>query len=325
MKETFIFGNGLGRAIDNDFYSLERVLRESWDKPSLLDQTDKELICRCLDRGLIEGKLEAPTSEDQLSDLQKVLTACDTISNFERADDLDVGWLTDHGKRFPIAIRRYFHDAASSFHNPDMKLPTKFADRLRKFVVDEHANIMTLNYDDLLYECFSETEVFRKHLLRDGFFREFDLETHILMKTSKEGWFLHLHGSPLFANRDGTARKITRAELGSHKGSDSGHLVLTNADSKPSVIVASEVLNAYWEMLNRELRKESKVTLFGYGGGDKHLNRILQNSEGLTRLRIVCRSGETNNQLHWQSVFSKIEPSKIEVVELENILDFDFS
>jgi hypothetical protein len=129
-RNVILFGNGLGRAIDNDFYSIKRVLQSSWDNEAVLNEQQRRLICDCLPQELIEGELKAPTSEPELSNLQKVMDACDTIREFEN-EDANEQWLSQHGSSFPIAIRRYFHHAASLFHQGDKCLPEDFAKPLR--------------------------------------------------------------------------------------------------------------------------------------------------------------------------------------------------
>lgn len=327
-KKLVIFGNGLGRSLDDEFYQLERALKASWDEDGVLDEEQKQLICNCLDDELIEGDLKAPTSEDQLKNLQKVLDSCDMIKTFEtRVGTPELGWLSDHGKRFPIAIRKYFHHAASQFHSPNKRLPVAFADQLRKFVRSDRPHIATLNYDDLLYECFTETDVFQEHMLRDGFFAEFNIERHREFHDSnKEGWFLHLHGSPLFVNRNGSPRKIMRSQLSDYAGNNSVHLVLTNAKSKPAVISNSQILSEYWNELAKILTKPTQVTLFGYGGGDLHLNELLAQTSSATEIRVVCREGsKTRDQAErfWHEALSSKAKDKIKVKQVQNLIDFD--
>jgi len=54
VNSLFIFGNGLGRAISNDYFSLERALKEAWDAPKLLTDAEKRLIESCLPSDVIE-------------------------------------------------------------------------------------------------------------------------------------------------------------------------------------------------------------------------------------------------------------------------------
>ncbi|MFT6024250.1 MAG: hypothetical protein ACI9PY_002375 [Ascidiaceihabitans sp.] len=325
-RNVILFGNGLGRAIDNDFYSIKRVLQSSWDNEAVLNEQQRRLICDCLPQELIEGELKAPTSEPELSNLQKVMDACDTIREFEN-EDANEQWLSQHGSSFPIAIRRYFHHAASLFHQGDKCLPEDFAKPLRQFIYNSGPDIVTLNYDDLLYEAFSGTPVFAKHFLRDGFFGgKLDFARQEgYFNANREGWFLHLHGSPLFVTREGEPRKITRDRLGEYAGENSFHIVLTNADSKPSVIENSSILSQYWGKLGGLLRDAKSITLFGYGGGDTHLNNLIGLNDA-AHIRIICRSDEnTEAQLKtkWRNLLRAADEQSTEIVMLEKLTDFD--
>jgi hypothetical protein len=291
-----------------------------------LDDNQRGLICNCLDEDIIENDLTAPTSEEQLRDLQKVVDACDLISVFQEKAGTQKPWLTDEGKEFPNAVRRYFHHAASQFHSQDKKLPDKFAVRLRKFVRDCRPHIATLNYDDLLYNAFTETDIFAQHMLRDGFFGQFDFQKHKeLYNRKKEGWFLHLHGSPLFITRAGAERKIKRSELSEHKGSEKTHLVLTHAKSKPNAIQSSAILTAYWNQLSKILKSECEITLFGYSGNDLHLNRLIAENGDQLRLRIVARKPEDQSKTmeSWREHFRGVHIEDENFVFENNILGFD--
>ncbi|AGT07642.1 DUF4917 family protein [Paracoccus aminophilus] len=330
MKKVIVFGNGLGRAIDNDFYSLTRVLRQSWADDDVVSREYKRLISNCLNNGVFEcDEPPAPTKEDELSDLQRVIDACDTILQFEAEDgEEDVGWLTDYGRKFPAAIRRYFHHAASQFHDPDRRLPEEFAKSLRAWVIRDRPTVATLNYDDLLYECFTETRVFKEHMLRDGFLGgKFDIERHEKLYNPKtEGWFLHLHGSPLFVNRQNAACKITRAKLAEYRGESSVHLVLTNADAKPGVIFGSEILRAYWLKFEALVQRAEEITLFGYGGGDLHLNSLLARTGPQQTIRVICRAGARDDEAcraEWVERLTPKPAKLIDVIPCENVLMFN--
>jgi hypothetical protein len=253
VKNLYIFGNGIGRAINADFFDLTRALQRSWSEDGLLTEEQKKLIVSCLPTGVLERDNQAPTNEDELEDLQRVLSACDTIKEIEGRDLGAAGWLSDHGKDFPVAVRKYLHKAACYFHNRDelffqgdgnINLPIDFKKKLRASIMKAGAHIATLNYDDLLYETFVGTDVFSGHRLRDGFFNGiFDIEKHqtyMDLNPNQEGWFLHLHGSPLFVTQNGVSRKLTRFDLRDQQGIKSTHLVLTNVKYKMSAIGSSD-------------------------------------------------------------------------------------
>ena len=92
MRKLYVFGNGLGRALSNEDYSLSRALQSAWDDNAVLSLEQKQLIHQCLPEDVIENDiLVAPQGEEQLDKLQRVLAACDEISKVEVAGG--VGWL----------------------------------------------------------------------------------------------------------------------------------------------------------------------------------------------------------------------------------------
>lgn len=331
VRQTIVFGNGLGRAIDNSFFSLEAALRSAWDEEELLTLRQKELIRACLPIDVIDDE-GAPTSEDELEDLQRIVSACDEIANVERKmGEQEGAWLSPVGAEFPTAIRIYLHRAASYFldreHLRQSELPDEFSVALRRHIMDNGANIVTLNYDDLLYGCFTDTSVFQHHRLRDGFFHgRFDIETHRrLMKrdVKREGWFLHLHGSPLFLTTDQGPQKLTRPQLRNYGGIDSTHLVLTNVKYKASMIDASEILSEYWKCFAACCAQSEDILILGYGGGDSHLNREIATAPAGCRIRIVQRTCEERDleslTRYWSERFSD---RPLDIVVCESILDF---
>ncbi|WP_132460260.1 hypothetical protein [Rhodovulum marinum] len=151
MREVLLFGNGLGRSLNNEYFELERGLRDAWDDDEVLSEADRDLIRRCLNNEeLIEGEEEIwPRGENELDPLQKVLAACDLVRQFEREDQ--EGWLTARGQAFPDAIRSFIHRAACYYHRFNGSLPQNFVNPLVDFILESRSHVATLNYDDLLY------------------------------------------------------------------------------------------------------------------------------------------------------------------------------
>lgn len=326
VKKLVIFGNGLGRAIDNNFYCLERVLDLSWGEEGPLTDDQRLLVAGCLDRGLIEADIRAPTEEAQLRDLQRVIDACDLTGSFQQQVDGNGGWLTEEGQNFPNAVRRYFHHAASEFHDAGIALPPRFAENYREFIRRERPHIATLNYDDLLYDAYVGTDIAESHFLRDGFFGDFDMERHKgFMDAENEGWFLHLHGSPLFVTRRGVETKLLRAQLSSYRGYEQTHLVLTHAKSKPGAIRTSPVLQAYWKELDEILKRPTEVIIFGCSGEDEHLNHILRRSSDDIKIRVVTRNPEfeADEVAAWRIRLKGKDISADDFEFLDNLMDFD--
>jgi len=322
-KSLLVFGNGLGRAIDNSFFSLQRALHAAWNDNDVLDEPQRQLIRRCLPEEVIEGD-GAPTSEDDLDKLQQILAACDMINELET--ETDEGWLSKRGKSFPAAIRSYVHRAACEFHADEQALPEEFAQPLREFIVRTKSHVATLNYDKLLYYNFIGTQVFHGYsCLIDGFKSgRFSKENLDRQDTARTSYYLHLHGSPLFHDDEaGGARKAHVAEVDLLAGDRSGHIVLTNVKHKRSVISASPVLSAYWEKLDKALDEANSITVFGYSGFDDHLNKRVQKKlkqDSNTQLRIVERRAEgspVERKEYWKEKLGDCE-----LVRCKNILEF---
>lgn len=290
MRKLVIFGNGLGRSLNNDYYDLEKALQSAWDNPAALDEDQKALIWRCLPADVVEDdRLRAPKTEDELETLQRVLAACDEISLHEREGGN--GWLTDSGKQFPKAIRSYVHCAASYFHQAPHVLPSGFTSKLIEWVGTSRSHIATLNYDELLYRAFVGSPVFCGYnCLLDGFVPDFHSSHLDRRNRARQSFYLHLHGSPLYySNASGDLKKTGMSGLRNIEGFSSTHLVLTNVKYKMSVISSSPILREYWTRLEEAMSEVEGLILFGYGGGDVHLNGLIERHFEKKAVEIVER------------------------------------
>lgn len=314
MRKLIIFGNGLGRALNNDFFNLERALQQAWDDPFVLTVEQKQLIIQCLPDEVLERDLNiAPKSEDELDRLQRVLAACDEIRKYE----IDGGpsWLTQHGAEFPSAIRSYVHRAASNFHEGAHALPSDFVDGLITDLKTSKSHIATLNYDELLYRSFVGTAIFSGYgCLIDGFVPTFDKGHLDRRYPGKQSFYLHLHGSPLyFSDNSGGIQKSGMGGLAGLQGYSSTHLVLTHAVHKTSVINASPVLREYWSRLVEAMQEVDGIVLFGYGGGDSHLNQLIRTHFVNKQIEVVERRhksyetepGRANRLQFWANLLGK--------------------
>jgi hypothetical protein len=290
MRKLVIFGNGLGRALDDEFFQLERALMNAWADPTILNDDQKSLIHHCLPMDVIEVAPDyAPKSELELDRLQRVLAACDELTKHETENG--ASWLTDDGKMFPFAIRSYIHRAASYFHGGGHALPNEFAESLRTWILKSRSHVATLNYDELLYRAFINTPACQGYsCLLDGFVPDFKVENLSRYNPAQQSYYLHLHGSPLYFNSTlGDLRKASLSQLPSIEGHSSSHLVLTHVDHKAAVISASPILREYWKCLEVAMSEASGVVLFGYGGGDTHLNLLISRHFREKQVEIVER------------------------------------
>ena len=137
---------------------------------------------------------------------------------------------------------------------------------------------------------------------------------------STYGYYMHLHGSPLFVDQDGNISKLRQGELGSDDDVVGSHIVLTHVKHKPTVIAASPLLQAYWEYLEKALIESSEVLLFGYSGLDAHLNELLERRSPEV-IRVIEWDGagsEEERRAFWEKQFGR----HVTLIRMSNILEF---
>lgn len=165
----------------------------------------------------------------------------------------------------------------------------------------------------LLYNSFIDHDVFGPYnntYLVDGMIGAGFSADALERKFGRNfGYYLHLHGSPLFVNRDEQVVKLSRNDLTLNVSEASEHIVLTHVKHKPSVIAASHVLSTYWDYLRFALSEVEEVILFGYSGLDTHLNILLRPYLKTIRLRVVEWSGAgdpESRRLYWQRTLGNV-------------------
>ncbi|MEN5247926.1 MULTISPECIES: SIR2 family protein [Brucella/Ochrobactrum group] len=296
MRKIFIFGNGLGMSLAPDVYNLTSVMTSVWSD-ALLSEAQKKLILACLPEGT-----DRPSQEEQLAKLQEIVGACEVLLGINPKDHGH--WLSPHGRDFPDAVHRFAFEVARKMflakytHGKNAgdpcRLPDEFVSSLVNTIQATQSHVATLNYDGLLSSSFEMAGILgADKLLRDGFSEQkFDIK-NMFRNKEQGGWYLHLHGCPLFADRDkskphklssSTLRKSSRNLK--HVGQ---HIVLTHVAHKRAIIEASEILQAYWQFFGRAVDESSEIVLFGYSGNDLHLNQLIAQK----------RSGKTVKVVEW--------------------------
>ncbi|MGL5289690.1 MAG: hypothetical protein ACRC9N_09470 [Aeromonas sp.] len=314
-RKLLIFGNGLGMALDNTHFSLDRALAEVWDRPNYLTDVQRKLVERCLGR---EGP---PKGEHELDSLHQATTYCRALSYIGEGD---THWLTNDGKNFPKITATYLHKVATELHNYPDELPKEFEDSLVRFIKTTQSHVATLNYDKLLYNSFIENDVLNGYngSLVDGMLDQGFKPDALERKYGKKfGYYLHLHGSPLFINSNKYVKKLSRQQLTVDWDEPSKHIVLTHIERKPSVIAASNVLSTYWDYLLFALFESTQIILFGYSGLDEHLNLLLRPYLTSKTLSVVEWSG-AGEQSTREKFWKKRLGSDVSVTRLDNITEF---
>lgn len=312
-RKLLIFGNGLGMALNAERFSLTNALRHVWTEREVLTDEQKRLISLCLND---EGP---PETEDDMDQLHRVVTSCRVLCDI---DSRDVHWLTDEGRLFPEETARYIHKVATHLYSSTEQLPNTFTVPLIDFIRDGNSHVATLNYDRLLYDVMLDNNILSGYdgQLIDGLInRGFDPGNLERRHRRAFGYYLHLHGSPLYYNDGNTIRKYTRAEMSAEPDQCSRHIVLTHVRHKLAVIAASKLLSTYWEYLHFALNESNEVILVGYSGLDTHLNQLLKLNARTQRIRVVEWSGAENEQAYWQQKLGRVD----ELVQLDNILSFN--
>lgn len=314
-RKLIIFGNGLGMALDHNHFSLNAALTEIWVRPNFLTNVQRQLIERCLQR---QG---APEGENELDTLHQAITYCKALSQIGVGN---IHWLTQDGINFPEITATYIHKVATRLHNYEGRLPQAFEENLVSFIKSTHSHVATLNYDKLLYNSFIDNDIFNGYqgYLVDGMLGQgFSSDALERRYGNKFGYYLHLHGSPLFVNQGQEVVKLSRQQLTIDRDEPSEHIVLTHIKQKPSVIAASHVLSTYWDYLQFALSESEEIILFGYSGLDTHLNILLRPYLNSKSLKVVEWSGAGERgarESYWQNILGQV----VAVTRLNDITEF---
>lgn len=314
-RKLIIFGNGLGMALDHQHFSLQSALEDIWNREDFLTLEQQGLIERSLGRG------GAPEGEHELDHLHQAVTYCKALN---RIGNGDVHWLTEDGQSFPEITAIYIHKVATKLHNYEGSLPDAFETALVDFIKTTRSHVATLNYDKLLYNSFIDNDIFSGYsgYLVDGMLdRGFSADALERKYGNSFGYYLHLHGSPLFVSRNQEVVKLSRQQLSVDRNEASEHIVLTHVKHKPSVIAASNALSTYWDYLQFTLSEAEEIILFGYSGLDNHLNSLLRPYLNSKPLRVVEWSGadgQVERETYWRTTLGQ----SVGVVRLDNITDF---
>ncbi len=135
------------------------------------------------------------------------------------------------------------------FFESQHNLPTQFVDNLVQFYnSQEHCNIVTLNYDKLLYQGLWNRKLLQGYQpkgLVDGVW-DSGFEAENLVETMHQfSLYLHLHGSLIFFDRDGRIFKSEYDKIDKNEPQNRTHIVLAHPGQKSKVISRSTLLKTY--------------------------------------------------------------------------------
>ena len=295
-RTLFIFGNGIGIALEDGnnvkegTFSLKKAFKNCWGN---IEDDTKKLI-----ENLIRHH-DNPDNEDDLRHLQRFCWS---------SDDDNVNLITEY-----LAKVTYQFFQINSNHFKETELCKSLCSHIKER--DKGAiSVATLNYDKLLYGSLFNEGIFEKYLLIDGFLKDGFNPEECVRKNPKSGWFLHLHGNPLYRSNDGQVVKRpindveTEATEDNKNLDDNGinefqntfkrhHVVLTAPFYKQKIIEDSIVLKSYWEifssLLSGRINNITKacsvdVVFIGYSGNDPHLNSLIrENKDAINSITII--------------------------------------
>jgi len=305
-------------ALDPVYFSLKTALHNVWNDSNLLTESQKRLIQSALPK---TSNKSYPESEDMLDDVQIAIFASELLQAYETED---VEWLNGSSREIVAAFKKFTHQVGLYFQFSNQRLPEKFVADLSEYIEDSKSHIAVLNYDNLIYDALCSTKILAgwNGVLVDGYYNSgFSPEnlTRRGFNINTKGWFLNLHGSPLFVD-DQKMKGASRVFL---EPNEKCHIVLTHVKHKPLVINNSSILTEYWSRLDRALKESEAIILFGYSGEDIHLNEVISKYSQRKDIVIVEWSGAGNSlerstfwldALNWSFV-----PT---VYNLDNILEF---
>ncbi len=348
-KKLIIFGNGVGMALDAEKFDLKKVMPKVWEDFCCDDQAQRErkLIAGCL-KGVDEES--GPTREDQLMGAQLAQFGHELICHAVEKEEHG-SWFTQAASNYPAAIAKYIYNVArqldenSREYLADQKF-VQFTKGLIPFIAETKSHVATLNYDTLFYSAFNEEQdiegskyqlckpKFWQTSLSDGYRTTGFNEDHFKPPSDNDfGYYLHLHGSPLFVdNGEKQAAKLMRHQLADHQPRSAQHIILSDGKLKLLLIQRSEILTLYWKMLGKALEEAEEIILFGYGGADLHLNEMVKRKAG-DKAKFVI---EWKGTQHWSEGNEVLEPQEIDpkaawkerlgakttVIQADDILEF---
>ena len=326
QSTTILFGNGLGMALDSEHFLLKTGMSKAWEQ--LPEDSKKRVLI-----ALSEQK-EMPDHENDLFHIQEILFSIDTLRKYEK----DFEWLAADARTFKKIFQQYVVNVANHFFSFDGALPEEFTQPLCNFIekTSPTPHIVTLNYDRLLYSALWEKNIFHgsyfETTLCDGMLNQgFDRENLKRKFDNSFGWYLHLHGSPLFYSKNSVILKdgIDTFPFSLHD-KKRNHLVLTHYKYKPQVITKSYLLDTYWDYFNYALQESNRFIMFGYSGNDEHINILARewknkspDSHLIEIIEYQNNISDEDGRIFWNKKFNNLlDFKKDKLIRLPSILNY---
>jgi len=329
MVTTFLVGNGLGMDYKSEIFSLASAMSYAWDL--IEDSDDIMLLQNILTLGT------APETEGQLRNLQRLYWH---LEGSKLNDENHILTLIDDF--FVNIVKQFFSVNSNVIKDCDL------INSLVKYIAcagdDKPCHVATLNYDKLLYGSFTNVPaengntVFGSYKLIDGFFPDDNRLIYNTKQCQKRnpsaGWYLQLHGSPLFSANtnhndiEPVSQTIVKENIADKeeqflverkiRNAMRDQIILTDPTFKTAMIEKNKLLSDYWCKFKTILSKTDKLCVIGYGGNDPHVNELVRNQcrSGNKTMRVYIvewdhKDGSTNNnwfnkekrKLFWKAKF----------------------
>lgn len=332
MVTTIVIGNGVGMAIDPDYFKLEAGLAYVTGK---LTEEQRDII------GIDQGKI--PASEKELEVHHKILSAC--LELMQHEDFLNC--LNDTGRKFPETYQDFIYQVARYFYDFDFgnnhKNYDNFIEKLIQYINKiDRCHIATLNYDKLLYKSLIGKNILKGYdgKLVDGMYTSTTgFKPENLNRLYNDfGWYMHLHGSPAFyTKKDGTISKSSLDQLPSFFSCNDvkhNHIVLAKTEIKPYIIANSKLLDCYFRFFSYALAESENLILFGYSGDDDHINaeiKSILSNQNEFNIKVVEWKGNHKKDERENFWKKQLLPEnccynkKILLNLLDDIFDYDFN
>lgn len=302
---TIFIGNGLNRAFTgtnngqlisfNEKFDLNQIFQEIFQEDSTANPSRFEKIktaISTLERvencanwknaegsfGIVEALSLSREDIDENGSLKVQIG--DKICKIERFDNYQIDPL-----KFEI-LKKIFKSSNLLTKSDDFK---NHLNKLNEFIKSKFKNntiidIATLNYDSSMYISWfgQRGSWFRKKYV-DGFALDENKPktkkkiAEAILGNKAKGKYLHLHGSYLFvedSSGDFVKRKVTQ-EL-KEEDINKMPIILCNQEEKLKRVKYYDILNWYSAEFNNNLDECKKLFLFGYGGKDKYINKIIK-------------------------------------------------
>lgn len=339
---TFLIGNGLGKAINPGHFDLKQGMKTGWKN------TRSRKIKSLITKFLCKAK---PTSEKDLEKIQDCFLKLQSIEHQIKGLPRALkNTLENYINKDKEKFYNYLFNVSSHFYHYNLETTKPeilfkfncFINNFCSYLIARKTNgdnvhIATLNYDGLLYKSFidKKDKIFNGYsgCLVDGITNSGFNKNNLQQKMGKTfGWYLHLHGSPLFYSENSRIKKnnynksTSAFDTVKYKHGRK-HIILCHPKQKYETIQYSEILKEYLEHFKVAISHSDCLVMLGYGGEDSYINEIIKNflkDEGV--VLVIERSAEglhTERSIFWKERLCT-EKTKFKLVQKESILDFNF-